>query len=328
MKAIAYSRYGGPEVLGFKDIARPVPKDGEVLVRVLATSLNAYDWHMLSADLFLVRLMGGGLFKPKTNVPGCDIAGRVEEVGPNVAGLRPGDAVFGDIAGSGGGGLAEFALTREKLLAPIPAGLSFEEAAAAPMAALTALQGLRDKGQIKAGQKVLINGASGGVGTFAVQFAKMFGAEVTAVCSSDKMDLARSLGADRVIDYAREDFTRSGERYDLIFAANGYHPILAYKRALAAGGVYVMVGGKLAQILQGTVLGPILSIGGKKKLRIAVAQSNPEDLAAIAKLLEARKIVPVIDRRYPFEEAVEAFRYFGEGHARGKVIITQPPASS
>ena len=142
------------------------------------------------------------------------------------------------------------------------------------------------------------------------------------------MDLARSLGADRVIDYAREDFTRSGERYDLIFAANGYHPILAYKRALAAGGVYVMVGGKLAQILQGTVLGPILSIGGKKKLRIAVAQSNPEDLAAIAKLLEARKIVPVIDRRYPFEEAVEAFRYFGEGHARGKVIITQPPASS
>ncbi len=315
MKAVFYSRYGGPEVLGFKDVDRPVPKDGEVLVRVLATSLNAYDWHMLSADLFLVRLMGGGLFKPKTNVPGCDIAGRVEEVGPNVAGLRPGDAVFGDIAGSGGGGLAEFALARERSLALVPAGLSFEEAAAAPMAALTVLQGLRDKGKIRAGQKVLINGASGGVGTFAVQFAKMFGAEVTAVCS-------------RVIDYTREDFTRTGERYDLIFGANGYRPILAYKRALAAGGVYVMVGGTLAQILQGTMLGPILSIGGKKKLGMAVAQSNPEDLAAIAKLLEARKIVPVIDRRYPFEEAVEAFRYFGQGHARGKVVITQPPASS
>lgn len=321
MKAIVHSKYGGPEVLEFKDIDRPVPKDGEVLVRVLATSLNAYDWHMLSADLFLVRLMGGGLFKPKARVPGCDIAGRIEEVGPNVAGLRPGDAVFGDIARSGGGGLAEFALTREKLLAPMPVGLSFEEAAAAPMAALTALQGLRDKGKIRAGQKVLINGASGGVGTFAVQFAKMFGAEVTAVCSPDKMDLARSLGADRVIDYTREDFTKAGERYDLIFAANGYHPILAYKRALAAGGVYVMVGGTLGQILQGTVLGPILSLGGGKKLGMAVAESNPEDLAAIKGLLETRKIVPVIDRRYRFEEAVEAFRYFGEGHARGKVVI-------
>jgi NADPH:quinone reductase-like Zn-dependent oxidoreductase len=321
MKAIVYSNYGGPEVLKFEDVDKPVPKAGEVLVRVHATSLNAYDWHMLSADLFLVRLMGGGLFKPKTHIPGCDIAGRVEEVGPNVAGLKPGDAVFGDIAGSGGGGLAEFALTRERSLVPMPAGLSFEEAAAAPMAALTALQGLRDKGKIRAGQKVLVNGASGGVGTFAVQFAKMFGAEVTAVCSPDKMDLARSLGADRVIDYTREDFTRAGERYDLIFAANGYHPILAYKRALAAGGVYIMVGGTLGQILQGTVLGPLLSIGGRKKLGMAVAQSSPEDLATIKGLLETRKIVPVIDRRYPFEQAVEAVRYFGEGHARGKVVI-------
>ena len=322
MKAIVYSKYGGPDVLEFKDIDKPVPGAGEVLVRVHAAALNAYDWHLLTADIFLVRLMGGGLFKPKTRVPGADIAGRVEAVGPNAGRFQPGDAVFGDIAGSGGGGLAEFARARERALAPMPAGLSFEEAAAAPMAALTALQALRDKGRIQAGKKVLINGASGGVGTFAVQIAKTFGADVTAVCSPGNMDQARSLGADHVIDYTREDFTRRAERYDLILAANGYHPISAYKRALAPGGVYVMAGGAPAQMLQAALLGPWLSIFGGKKMGMVSAKASEKDLITIGELLETRRIVSAIDRRYPLEEAREAFRYFGEGHARGKVIIT------
>ncbi|HSA95141.1 MAG TPA: NAD(P)-dependent alcohol dehydrogenase [Acidobacteriota bacterium] len=321
MKAIVYTKYGGPEVLDLKEVERPVPRDGEVLVRVQASALNAYDWHLLKADIFLVRLMGGGLFKPKTRTPGADIAGRIEAVGPNAGRFRPGEGVFGEIAGSGGGGLAEFARTRESLLAPMPAGLSFEEAAAAPMAALTALQGLRDKGKIRPGMKVLINGASGGVGTFAIQIAKLFGAEVTAVCSPDKMDIARSLRADHIIDYTREDFTRRGERYDVIFAANGYHPLWAYKRALAPKGVYAMAGGAAAQIFQAMLLGPGMSIGARK-MGAVMARVSAEDLLAIKELLETRKIVPVIDRRYPLEQAREAFSYFGEGHARGKVIIT------
>lgn len=323
MKGLVYSKYGGPEVLEFKDIDKPVPKDGEVLVRIHASALNAYDWHLMTADIFLVRLMGGGLFKPKTRVPGADIAGRIEAVGANVRQFQPGDAVFGDIAGSGGGGgLAEFACARETALAPMPANLSFEEAAAAPMAAVTALQGLRDKGRIQPGQKVLINGASGGVGTFAVQIAKAFGAEVTAVCSTDKMDQTRSLGADQVIDYTKEDFTRRGERYDLILAANGYHPLWAYKRALAPRGIYVMAGGSPAQIFQAMLLGPLMSRAGGKKLGGVSAKMIQADLITIKDLLEARKIVPLIDRRFPLEEAVEAFRYFGQGHARGKVVIT------
>lgn len=321
MKAVVYEKYGGPEVLELKDVETPVPKDGEVLVRVHAAALNAYDWHLLTADIFLVRLMGGGLLRPKTRIPGEDIAGRVEAVGPNVTRFRPGDAVFGDIAGTGGGGLAEFARTREGALAPMPVGLSFEEAAAAPMAAMTALQGLRDKGRIRPGTKVLIHGASGGVGTFAVQIAKSFGAEVTAVCSTGKMDLARSLGADKVIDYTRDDFTRRSERYDLIFAANGYHPIWAYKRALAPKGIYAMAGGSPAQLFQAVLLGPGMSIGSRK-MGPVMARASQEDLVTIKQLLETRKIRPVIDRRYPLEEAREAFRYFGEGHARGKVIIT------
>src|SRR5512137_1490191 len=297
MKAIFYERYGGPEVLELKDVETPVPKDGEVLVRVHAAALNAYDWHLLTADLFVVRLMGGGLFKPKTHVPGTDVAGRVEAVGPKARQFQPGDAVFGDIAGTGGGGLAEFARARESSLAPLPAGLSFEEAAAVPMAALTALQGLRDKGRIRPGAKVLINGASGGVGTFAVQIAKTFGAEVTAVCSPDKMEIARTLGADRVIDYTREDFTRRGERYDLIFAANGYHPIRAYKRALAPQGIYAMAGGSPAQLFQAVLLGPGMSIGGKK-LGPVIARASQKDLLTIKELLETGKIRAVIDRRY------------------------------
>jgi NADPH:quinone reductase-like Zn-dependent oxidoreductase len=307
MKAIVYTKYGPPDVLQLKEVEKPAPKDDEVLIKVHAASLNAYDWHALTADIFLVRLMGFGLLKPKNKILGADIAGRVEAVGGNVTQFQPGDDVFGDI---GRGGFAEYACSRENRLVSKPANLSFEEAAAVPMAALTALQGLRDKGRIQPGQKVLINGASGGVGTFAVQIAKSFGAEVTAVCSTGKMDLARSIGADQVIDYTKEDFTKNGQHYDLIFAANGYHPILDYRRALSPKGIYVVAGGTIAQMFQAMTLGGVS------------AKVNQKDLVFIKELLEAGKVRPVIDRRYLLSEVPEALRYLGEGHARGKVVIS------
>jgi NADPH:quinone reductase-like Zn-dependent oxidoreductase len=319
MKAIVYAKYGPPDVLQLKDVGKPTPKDDEVLIEVRAACLNAYDWHALTADIFLVRLMGFGLLKPKNKIPGADIAGRVEAVGRTVTQIQPGDDVFGDISH---GGFAEYACGRENRLALKPAHLSFEEAAAVPIAALTALQGLRDKGRIRPGQKVLINGASGGVGTFAVQIAKSFGAEVTAVCSTAKMDLARSLGADWVIDYTKEDFTKSGLHYDLIFAANGYHPIFDYRRALAPKGTYVMAGGTVAQMFQAALLGPWISMAASKKMVGLSAKVSQKDLVFIKELLESGKIRPVIDRRYPLNQVPEALGYFGEGHARGKVVIT------
>jgi NADPH:quinone reductase-like Zn-dependent oxidoreductase len=319
MKAIVYTKYGPPDVLQLEELEKPTPKDDEVLIKVHAASLNAYDWHALTADIFLVRLMGFGLLKPKNKILGADMAGRVEAVGGNIAQFQAGDEVFGDISH---GGFAEYACARENRLVSKPAGLSFEEAAAVPMAALTALQGLRDKGRIQPGQKVLINGASGGVGTFAVQIAKSFGAEVTAVCSTGKMDLARSIGADQVIDYTKEDFTKNGEHYDLIFAANGYHPILDYRRALGPKGVYVVAGGTVAQMFQATLLGPWISMAGTKKMGGLSARVNQKDLVFLKELLEAGKIRPVIDRRYPLSEVPEALRYLGEGHARAKVVIS------
>jgi NADPH:quinone reductase-like Zn-dependent oxidoreductase len=319
MKAIVCTKYGPPEFLQFKDVDKPTCKDDEVLVKVHAASVNAYDWHLLTADIPLVRLMGGGLLKPKMPIPGADIAGRVEAVGTNVKQLQPGDEVFGDVAG---GGFAEYACAREDLLALKPANLSFEEAAAVPMAAVTALQGLRDIGRIQPGQKVLVNGASGGVGTFAVQIAKSFGAEVTAVCSTRNVDQARSIGADHVIDYTRENFTEQGRQYDIILAANGFHPLSAYKRVLTPLGRYVMAGGSKAQIFQAMLLGPWMSEKGGKKMGGVSAQRSQRDLSALKELLEAGKVVPVIDRRYPLREAAEALRYLGEGHARGKVVIT------
>ena len=232
MKAIVYTKYGSPDVLQLKDVEKPTPKDAEVLIKIHAASVNAYDWHFLTADIFLIRLMGGGLLKPKYTRLGADVAGRVEAVGSNVKQFQPDDEVFGMVQG----GFAEYACAPENAVALKPSNLSFEEAAAVPMAAITALQGLRDAGQIQPGQKVLINGASGGVGTFAVQIAKLYGAEVTAVCSTRNLDQARSLGADHVIDYTQEDFTQNGQQYDLILAVNGYHPLSAYKRALAPKG--------------------------------------------------------------------------------------------
>jgi NADPH:quinone reductase-like Zn-dependent oxidoreductase len=322
MKAIVYIKYGPPDVLELKEVEKPTPQDNEVLVKVHAASLNAYDWHLLRADPFLVRLMGGGLLKPKNQILGADLAVQVEAVGRNVKQFQPGDEVFGDLSGCGCGGFAEYVSVPENALALKPANMTFEETAAVPMAAVTALQGLRDKGQIQPGQKVLINGASGGVGTFAVQIAKSFGAEVTAVCSTGKMDMTRSIGADQVIDYTQEDFTQNGQCYDLILAVNGYHSIWDYKRVLSPRGIYVMAGGSMAQIFQAMLLGPWISMAGSKKMGGLSARPNQKDLVFMKELLEAGKVVPVIDRRYPLSEVAEAIRYLEEGHARGKVVIT------
>jgi len=328
MKAIVCTKYGSPDVLQFKEVEKPTPRDDEVLVKIHAASVNAYDWHLLTADIFLVRLMGGGLLRPAKGIPGADIAGRIEAAGSHVKQFRKGDEVFGDISPCGNGGFAEYVSVPESLLALKPTNLTFEEAAAVPMSSLTALQGLRDQRQIQAGQKVLIQGASGGVGTFAVQIAKSFGAEVTAVCSTRNLDQARSLGADHVIDYTKEDFTQSGQQYDLIFAANGYHSLSAYKRALTPKGIYVMAGGSMAQIFQAMLLGSLMSTAGGKKMRGVSAKPNQEDLAFMKSLLEAGKVVPVIDRHYPLSETAEALRYLGEGHARGKIVITVEHSST
>lgn len=322
MKAITYTQYGSPDVIRFEDVEKPVVKDDGVLVKIYAASLNAYDWHFLTADIFLVRLMGVGLFKPKNPRLGADFSGRVEAVGKNVTQFKPGDEVYGDAASFGNGAFAEYIALPEKAMALKPSNLSFEEAAAVPMAALTALQGLRDEGKIQAGQRVLINGASGGVGTYAVQIAKWFGAEVTAVCSTRNMDQARTLGADHVIDYTKENFTQSGKLYDLIFAANGYHPLSAYKRALTPKGIYIMAGGTGTQIFSAMLLGPLMSNKGGKKMGGVSAKINQKDLFIMKELLESGKVVPVIDRRYPLSQTADALRYLGTGHARGKVVIT------
>jgi len=322
MKAIVCTQFGSPDVLKLEEVAKPTPKDDEVLVKVHAASVNANDWRLLEGKPFLVRLMAGRLFKSKYRILGSAIAGQVEAVGRNVKQFQPGDEVFGDIFECGLGGFAEYVCACENALALKPAHMTFEEAAAVPLAAVTALQGLRDKGQIRPGQKVLIQGASGGVGTFAVQLAKAFGAEVTAVCSTRNVEMARSLGADHVIDYTREDFTKKGQRYDLILAANGYHPIWAYKRALRPKGRYIMTGGSMAQLFQAMLLGPLMSMTGRNEMGNLAARPNQKDLVFMKELLEEGLVVPVIERRYPLGETAEAIRYLEEGHAKGKVVIT------
>lgn len=321
MKAFIHRKYGSPDVLEMVELEVPTPKDDEVLVKIHAASVNALDWHMLTADIFLVRLMSG-LLKPKDPSIGADIAGQVEAVGPGVTQFKVGDEVFGDIAGSGQSGFAEYCCVKQKRLASKPSNLSFEQAAAVPVAGITALQGLRDKAQVSAGQEVLIQGASGGVGTFAVQIAKYYGAQVTAVCSTANLEMARSLGADHVIDYKKEDFTQSGRQYDVILAANGHHPLSAYQRALAPQGIYVMAGGKASQIFQAVLLGSLYSKKGGRQFVALSAQQNQEDLNFLRQMMEEGKLVPVIDRRYPLSEAAEAVRYLGTGHARAKVIVT------
>jgi NADPH:quinone reductase-like Zn-dependent oxidoreductase len=318
MKAIVYEKFGPPEFLQLKEVDKPTPKDDEVLVKIHAASVNYSDYAFLRGEPFFLRLMGAGLLKPSHKILGLDIAGRVEAVGRNVKQFQPGNEVFGK---SGFGAFAEYRCVTEEQLVTKPDNSSFEEAAAVPQSAVTALQALRDNGQIRSGRKVLINGASGGVGTFAVQIAKSFGAEVTAVCSTRHLDIARSIGADHVIDYKEEDFTRNGQRYDLILAANGYHPISDYKRALSPEGIYVATG-PTAQLFQAMLLGPFMSMTGSKKMGSSAMTPNKKDLVFMKELLEAGKVVPVIDRRYSLSEVPEALRYIGEGHARGKVVIT------
>ena len=319
MKAIIRETYGPPDVLRLEDVPRPTLHDGDVLVRVHAAAANAGDWHLLRGTPLPFRLVAG-LRRPKFKIIGTDVAGHVEAVGRNVTQFRPGDEVFGELSRCGFGAYAEFAAAPEKALALKPANLSFEEAATIPTAGCTALQGLR-KGRIQRGQRVLINGASGGVGTFAVQIAKSFGTEVTAVCSTRNVDVVRSIGADHVLDYTREDFAALGHRYDLILAANGNRSIWDYKRVLSAHGSYVMSGGSNRQLTDALLFGPLLSMG-RQKFGNLLVKPNQADLMALKELCETGKVKPVIERRFPLTEAPAAVRYVEGGHARGKVVIT------
>jgi len=321
MKAITYTEYGPPDVLQLKELEKPTLKDNEVLVRVCAASVNYSDWAFVRGKPFLVRMLGAGLFKPKL-ILGADIAGRVEGLGRNARQFQPGDEVFGDLSGCGWGAFAEYVAVPEAALTQKPANLTFQEAAAVPQAALVALQGLRDKGRIQRGQKVLITGASGGIGSFAVQIAKSFGAEVTGVCSTGNLDRVRLMGADEVIDYTQDDFAKDGQRYDLILATAGYRSIFDYRRALSPRGIYVETGGSFAQIFQAMFLGPLISMTGTRKMRSLMARPSQKDMLFMKELIEAGKVVPVIDRCYPLNELAEAIRYYGEGHARGKVVIS------
>jgi len=321
MKGIVYVRYGSPDCLELMDLEAPAPRAGEVLVRVHAASANALDYRRFEKQSALGRLMDERLARAVGKVLGADIAGTVQAVGPGVETLSVGDEVFG-VAADLRGGFAELARARERELARKPSSLSFTEAAAVPTAAVTALQCLRDHARLRAGQEVLVHGASGGVGTFAVQLARAFGAEVTAVCSSPNGDAVRALGAKRVVDYTREDFAAGPTRYDLIVGVNGNRSLLEYRRALAPGGAYVGLGGSIRQIMQAMLLGPLLSLFGGKRLRfMGVAKVSADDLRQLGELLATGKLTPVIDRTVPLAETREAIRYLTAGHARGKVVI-------
>jgi NADPH:quinone reductase-like Zn-dependent oxidoreductase len=313
MKAIIYREYGSADVLRLEDVEKPAPREDEVLVKVHAASVNSLDWRRMRAVPFLVRTDGGWL-KPKDTRIGADIAGVVEAVGSNVKQFKPGDAVFGDVSA---GAFAEFVCAKEKYVAIKPASVSFVAAASTPVAALTALQGLRDHGKIQAGQKVLVNGASGGVGTFAVQIAKSFGAEVTGVCRTRNLEMARSIGADHVIDYTKEDFTKSGQQYDLIYDVAANHSVFEYQRALNPNGICVVAG-----FTTMTHLFQVMLLGGKKIISMGSAKVDTNDLATIGELLESGKVVPVIDKIYPLSATAEALCHFEEEHARGKIIIS------
>ena len=319
MKAIVYTRYGPPEVLGLQEVAKPTPRDDEVLIKVQAVSVNRSDWEWVRGKPLYARI--GGLLKPRHQILGSDIAGRVEMAGRNVRRFQPGDEVFGDILPRLGG-FAEYVCARESALALKPAGMTIEEAAAIPQAAVIALQGIRDKGRVQPGQKVLINGAGGGAGTFAVQLAKLYGAEVTGVDNTGKLDFMRSLGADHVIDHTREDFTKNGERYDLILDVVAHRSVFAYRRALRSNGSYLLAGGSVATIFQILLLGPWIRATTGKRIRILAVRPNTEDVNFMKELIEAGKVTTVIDRTYPLSEVPKAIGYVGEGDARGKVVIT------
>ncbi len=320
MKAIIYTKYGSPDVLQLKEVEKPIPKDNEVLVKIHAVSINDWDWCLLLGTPFINRLING-LLKPKKRILGSDIAGRIEAVGKNVKQFHVGDEVYGDLSGDWGG-FAEYVCAREHLLALKSASMTFEEAAAIPQAGMLALQGLRDIGHIQPGQKLLINGAGGGVGTFGVQLAKLYGVDdVTGVDSPGKLDMLRSMGFNQVIDYTKEDFTKKGQRYDLILDVKTNRSIFDYLRALNPNGAYVTVGGSMIRLFQALLLRPLISKISKKNIRIVPLKQN-KDLAYMNELFEAGKVKPVIDRRYTLNEVSEALRYFGEGNHKGKVVIT------
>jgi len=321
MKAIVCMKYGAPADLQLKEVPKPTPDDDQVLVKVHAASLNAADLETLRG-VFMVRMASPR--KPMHKILGSDIAGRVEAVGREVVQFQPGDEVWGDLSYPHGlGAFAEYVCVSENALAPKPASMRFEEAATYPQAAIVALQSLRDKGQLQPGQKALINGAGGGMGTFAVQLAKYFGAEVTAVDSTRKLDMLRSIGADHVIDYTKEDYTRSGQRYDLILDVAAHRSVFDYRRALAPEGIFMTVGGSVATLIQVVTLGALISMRGSQRIGLnAWTPNKREDLAFLAELFEAGKVVPVIDRQYPLREVPEALRYLEEEPHLGKIVIT------
>jgi NADPH:quinone reductase-like Zn-dependent oxidoreductase len=318
MKAVAFTRYGPPDVLRVADVATPAPGDGEVLVKLHAVSLNASDWELLRGKPLYARI--GGLFRPRRHILGSDVAGRVEATGPGATRFQPGDDVYADTL-SHMGGFAEYVCLPEAVLARMPDGMTYQEAAALPQAGAIALQGIRDKGQVQPGQTVLINGAGGGAGMYAVQLAKLHGAEVTAVDNAEKQEFMRSLGADHVIDYTREDFTRTGQTYDLILDVAAHRSAFAYRRALKPGGRYLYVGGSVGTLLQVLLIGPLLGWAAGKKIRLLVVRLGVQHVAPLVELCQAGRIATFIDRTFRLREAPEALRYLGEGHAKGKVVV-------
>ncbi|MDH5511103.1 MAG: NAD(P)-dependent alcohol dehydrogenase [Nitrospinota bacterium] len=322
MKAIVYTEYGPPEVLQLKDVEKPVPRENQVLIKIHAASINSMDWDMLTGKPTIYRLLFG-LMVPKHPILGCDVAGVVEAVGPKVTRFEPRAEVYGDLSlDSGFGGFAEYVCANENLLAPKPAGMTFQQAAAIPQAGLLALAGFHFHGEMKPGQKMLFNGAGGGAGTFAVQMAKSLGADVTCVDSAVKLDTLRSLGADHVVDYAQEDFTKNGERYDLILDVVANRSIYDYKRSLNSHGSFGVIGGSIFRLLQIALLGPVMSRIGDKKMGLVIHNPSQEDYAHMNELFEGGEVKPVIDRLFPLRETPEAFRYFGEGRFKGKIVIT------
>jgi NADPH:quinone reductase-like Zn-dependent oxidoreductase len=322
MHAIVQSEYGGPEVLEFADVERPTPNPDEVLVRVVAASVGAGDWHLMRGEPFLIRLIYGGYRRPKFPTPGVDIAGQVEAVGRDVTDFEPGDEVLADLSEHGFGGFAEYVCVPATAVVPKPETASFESAAAIPTSAVAALQALRDAGELQSGEHVLINGASGGVGTFAVQIAEYLGAEVTAVCSTAKMELVRSIGADHVVDYTAEDVTTTGNNYDLILDTAGSHSMRSYGRILTPTGRYVMVGGPTRRFVAAMALGPVLSALGRRRYGGFSLNPDPDDLRFLSGLLESGDLTPVIHQRYPLKQVPDAIRDLEAGRATGKLVIT------
>ncbi|WP_433583793.1 NAD(P)-dependent alcohol dehydrogenase [Paenibacillus amylolyticus] len=320
MNALVYDTYGTPEVLRLEKVAVPIPKDHEVLIEVHATSVNSWDWDLLHGKPFVNRI--GAVRQPRYRILGADVAGRVIAVGASATRFKPGDEVFGDLSGCGWGGFAEYVCATENALTPKPAGINYVQAAAIPQAAVLALQGLRDRGELQKGQRVLINGAGGGVGTFAIQYAKLLGAEVTGVDSAEKLDMLLAVGADYVLDYRKADFTAKGVQYDLILDVIGKHSVFAVKRALVKGGRYVMIGGQMWQILLNLMSAPIVARLNYKQIILLIHKPNHEDQEVWKELVESGQVVPIVYREYALSEAAQAIRDIGEGRVKGKAVVS------